>query len=135
MLVTLPDATTIDVDLKRCSQCGRVGDRYFLTVPTDSLGGPDVHVCSGRQACQRRIDKARQVQATVAGLRARPAPAEDVPTGRVQDWAAPRGPWTAEEQEDHYRTLALAIGFDRASRDALHPRVRARTARPRQTAA
>jgi len=53
----------------------------------------------------------------------------------MQDWTASRGPWTAEEQEDHYRKLALAIGFDPASRDALHPRVRARTARPRQTAA
>jgi hypothetical protein len=135
VLVTLPDATTIDVDLKRCFQCGRVGERHFLTVPTDGLGGPELFVCSGRQACQRRIDKARKTQAEVVVLRACPAPAEDVPTGRVQDWAAPRGPWTEEEQEDHYRTLALAIGFDPASRDALHPRVRARTARPRQTAA
>lgn len=135
MLVTLPDATTLELDLKRCSQCGRVGDRYFLTVPTDGLGGPEVHVCSARQACQRRVDKARKTQADVIALRAHPAPAEDVPTGNVQDWTAPRGPWTAEEQEDHYRALALAIGFDPASRDALHPRVRARTACHSKTAA
>ncbi|PBC72317.1 MULTISPECIES: hypothetical protein [unclassified Streptomyces] len=135
MLVTLPDATTLDLNLKRCSQCGRIGDRYFIAVPTDGIGGPEVHVCSARQACQRRVDKARKTQAELTALRACPAPAEDVPTGRVQDWTAPRGPWTAEQQEDHYRALAIAIGFDPASRDALHPRVRARTARTHQTAA
>ncbi|MFG2532778.1 hypothetical protein [Streptomyces sp. NPDC048516] len=135
MLVTLPDATTVDLDLKSCAQCGRIGDRYFLTVPTDGLGGPEVHVCSARQACQRRVDKARKTQAAVSALRACPAPAEDVPTGSVQDWKAPTGRWTEEEQEGHYWALALAIGIDPSSRDALHPRVRARTARPRQTAA
>lgn len=135
MFITLADDTRIDVDLKRCSQCGRIGERHFITIPTDKFGGPELFVCSGRQACQRRIDKARKTQDQVVGLRACPAPAEDVPTGRVQDWPGPRGPWTAEQQEDHFRTLAIAIGFDPSSRDALHPRIRARTARPRQNAA
>lgn len=135
MLVTLPDATTLDLDLKRCSQCGRVGDRFFLAVPTGGIGGPELHVCSARQACQRRIDAARKTQDRIVGLRACPAPAEDVPTGSVQDWAGSTGPWTAEQQEDHYRKLALGLGIDPSSPYALHPRVRARTARPRQTAA